>query len=196
VSNASPALPCRDGQSFGEPDAEGVLVHVRDGSAVWIRPAHEGDEPQLWRFLDGLCLEARHLRFFSGAVDIAKAAHAAAQEGPDRFGLLALDETAAILGHAAYVQLDPARAEVAVEVADAFHGRGLATILIEQLAEAAERAGITHFVADVLSENHAMLDVFREGFDARVVHAAGPQERVEFLTSGWRLARARFCAGA
>jgi hypothetical protein len=36
-----------------------------------------------------------------------------------------------------------------------------------------------------------MLDVFRDGFDARVVQHAGPQERVELLTSGWRLARER-----
>jgi hypothetical protein len=34
--------------------------------------------------------------------------------------------------------------------------------------------------------------VFREGFDARVVHNDGPQLRVEFLTSSWRLARQRF----
>ncbi len=37
-----------------------------------------------------------------------------------------------------------------------------------------------------------MLDVFREGFDARVVRHDGPEERVEFLTSSWRLARERF----
>jgi hypothetical protein len=37
-----------------------------------------------------------------------------------------------------------------------------------------------------------MLDVFREGFDARVVRHDGSEERVEFLTSGWRLARERF----
>ena len=86
------------------------------------------------------------------------------------------------------------RAEVAVEVADHLHGRGLGTILIERLAVIAEQRGITHFVAEVLSENHAMLDVFREGFDGRVVRQEGSQERVEFLTSGWRLARERFDA--
>ena len=47
-------------------------------------------------------------------------------------------------------------------------------------------------MAEVLSENQAMLDVFREGFDARVVRHEGPEERVEFLTSGWRLAHERF----
>jgi GNAT superfamily N-acetyltransferase len=97
-----------------------------------------------------------------------------------------------IVGHALYVQLDHSRAEVAVEVADQLHGRGLGTILIERLAIIAEQRGITSFVAEVLTENRAILDVFREGFDARVVHRDGPEERVEFPTSGWRLARQRF----
>ncbi len=97
-----------------------------------------------------------------------------------------------LVGHATYVQLDERRAEVAVEVADHLHGRGLGTMLIERLAVIAEQRGITHFVAEVLSENRAMLDVFREGFDGCVVRHEGPEERVEFLTTGWRLAHERF----
>ena len=97
-----------------------------------------------------------------------------------------------LVGHATYVQLDEAHAEVAVEVADHLHGHGLGTLLIERLAVVAEQRGITYFVAEVLCENRAMLDVFREGFDGRVVRREGAEERVEFLTAGWRLARERF----
>jgi L-amino acid N-acyltransferase YncA len=174
------------------------LVHLRDGCSVTIRPATAQDEPALRSFLQGLCLEARRLRFFTGAADVSKAAHWAASTGADRCGLVARDETGVLVGHAAYIQLDETReldekrAEVAVEVADHLHDRGLGTILIERLAMIAEQHGITHFVAEVLSENHAMLEVFREGFDGRVVLHEGPEERVEFLTSGWRLARERF----
>ena len=168
------------------------LVDLRDGSQVTLRPATAQDEPALLAFLTGLCLEARRLRFFSGAVDVAGAAHWAADMDPSRYGLIATDETGAIVAHAAYAQLDPRSAEVAVEVADHLHGRGMGTILIERLAAIAEERGITHFVAEVLSENRAMLDVFREGFDGRVVRHEGPEERVEFLTSGWRLAQERF----
>jgi L-amino acid N-acyltransferase YncA len=159
---------------------------------VTVRPASTLDEPALRSFLAGLCLEARRLRFFTGAANTSKAAHWAASTGADRYGLVAHDETGVLVGHAAYIQLDEKRAEVAVEVADHLHGRGLGTILIERLAVIAEERGITHFVAEVLSENRAMLDVFREGFDARVVRHDGPQERVELLTSGWRLAHERF----
>ena len=52
---------------------------------------------------------------------------------------------------------------------------------------------ISHPLArHLLCENRAMLDVFREGFDGCVVYRDGPEERVEFLTSAWRLARERF----
>lgn len=168
------------------------LVRLRDGSLVTVRAAAPSDEPALRSFLDGLGLEARRMRFFSAAANLDYAAHLGSATGTDRCGLLAHDETGVLVGHATYVQLDARHAEVAVEVADHLHGRGLGTILIERLAEVAEARGITHFVAEVLCENRAMLDVFREGFDARVVRQEGPEERVEFLTSGWRLARERF----
>jgi GNAT superfamily N-acetyltransferase len=167
---------------------------LRDGSRVTVRRVGAGDEPALRSFLSGLCLEAQRLRFFTGAADIRYAAHLAAATGADRCGLLAHDEEGVLVGHATYVQLDRERAEVAVEVADHLHDRGLATILVERLAAIAEERGITRFVAEVLSENRAMLDVFREGFDGRVVRREGPEERVEFLTSGWRLACERFGA--
>jgi len=195
VSSPSPALrePRVAVPVDGAPEPE--LVRLRDGSLVTIGLVREEDETPLRVFLSGLCAEARRLRYFSGAVDIAKAAQSAADTATGRCGLVARDETGMIVGHAVYIVLEPTHAEVAVEVADHLHGHGLGTILIARLAVIAEQRGITHFVAEVLSENRAMLDVFREGFDARVVRRDGPEERVEFLTSGWRLARERFELG-
>jgi GNAT superfamily N-acetyltransferase len=168
------------------------LTQLRDGSSVTVRHVSGDDEPALLAFLSGLCLEARRLRFFTGAADLSFAAHLGAKEGARNCGLIARDETGVVVGHATFAQLDETHAEVAVEVADHLHGRGLGTILIERLAMIAEEHRITHFVAEVLAENREMLDVFREGFDARVVSREGPQERIEFLTSGWRLAHERF----
>ena len=168
------------------------LIRLRDGSSVTVRRASTLDEPALRSFLEGLCLEARRLRFFSGAANIASAAHLAAAADAEHCGLIAHDDMGVLVGHATYVKLSETRAEVAVEVADHLHDRGLGTVLIERLAIIAEQRGITHFVAEVLSENHAMLDVFREGFDGCVVRQEGSEKRVEFLTAGWRLARAHF----
>ena len=88
-------------------------------------------------------------------------------------GLLAHDESGLLVGHALYIRLDDTRAEVAVEVADRLHDRGLATILIERLARVAAEHGITRFVAEVLPQNHAMLAVFCDGFDAHVALREG-----------------------
>jgi GNAT superfamily N-acetyltransferase len=167
------------------------FARLRDRSSVALRPATARDEPALLSFLTGLCLEAQRLRFFTGAADMALAAHLVAATGSDRFGLLAHDEAGALVGHAVYIQIDDRRAEVAVEVADRMHGLGLGTILIERLAAAAEQRGVTRFVAEVLPDNRAMLDVFRDGFDATLRFRDGT-DTVEFATASWRLARERF----
>jgi GNAT superfamily N-acetyltransferase len=168
------------------------LVRLRDGSKVAVRQSKPGDEAALHTFLSGLCLEARRLRFFTGAADISYAARLGVVTDATHYGLIAHDEIGVLVGHATYAKLDDTHAEVAVEVADHLHGRGLGTLLIEMLAAAAEQHRITHFDAEVLCENHEMLDVFRDGFDARVLGREGSEKRVEFLTSGWRLARERF----
>jgi GNAT superfamily N-acetyltransferase len=167
------------------------LVRLRDGSSVTVRAARAQDEPALLVFLSRLCLEARRMRFFTGAADIEYAAHLVAATGGDRYGLIAHDEEGVTVGHATYAKLDDRRAEVAIEVADHLHGRGLGTLLIERLAAVAEAEGITCFVAEVLPENRAMLDVFRDGFDAHVRFHDGT-DTAEFPTAAWRLARERF----
>jgi GNAT superfamily N-acetyltransferase len=164
---------------------EARLVRLRDGARVSVRAATAGDEPALRTLLNGLCAEHLRLRFFTGAVDVDDAAHTVAATGEGRFGLVAHGEAGALVGHALYVQIDATRAEVAVEVADHVHGRGLGTILVEQLAAIAEHRGIERFVAEVMPENHAMLDVFRNAFDARLSFREGI-EYVEFPTSAWR----------
>ncbi len=170
------------------------FVRLRDRSSVAVRPASARDEPALESFLSGLCLEARRLRFFSGGADMSLAAHLMAAAGAGRFGLVAHDEAGVLVGHAVYIQIDETRAEVAVEVADCMHGLGLGTILIERLALVAEQRGVTHFLAEVLPDNRAMLDVFRDGFDARLSFHDGT-DAVEFPTASWRLARDRFGEG-
>lgn len=169
------------------------LVRLRDGSRVTVREATTADEPALRILLGGLRLEALRMRFFTGAVDVGTAAHQEAALDEGRFGLVAYSPTGALVAHAFYAPLDPTRAELAVEVADHLHGRGLGTVLIERLAETAERRGITRFIAEVLPENHAMLDVLRDGFDAEVRFHEGV-DTVEFPTAAWRTAEGRFQA--
>jgi GNAT superfamily N-acetyltransferase len=171
------------------------VVRLREGSAVTVRPVSPRDEAALHSFLSGLSLEARRLRFFTGGADVSFAAHLATATDEGRYGLVAHDEAGALVGHAIYIPIDAERAEVAVEIADHLHDRGLGTVLIERLAAVAEARGISRFVAEVLPDNHAMLDVFRDGFDADVRYRHGT-DTVEFPTASWRLARERFAGAA
>ena len=69
-----------------------------------------------------------------------------------------------MVGHAGFERQPdhPDRAEVAFEIADAMQGKGLGTILLGQLAEAANQLGIQVLDAEVLPENHQMVKVFRD----------------------------------
>lgn len=139
-------------------------VVLRDGSTIHVRPVRADDEAALARFLDGLSEQSRWLRFF-GTVDLGGAAAWAARVDYDRrYGLVATTGgDGAIVGHAAYQRDDSGeRAEIAFAIADSMQGRGLGTILLAHLAQAAEASGVPVFVAEVLPQNHRMIEVFRE----------------------------------
>jgi GNAT superfamily N-acetyltransferase len=168
-------------------------LSLRSGLQVSLRPVGRDDEAAIWEFLTGLSLDSRRLRFFGVATDLRDQAHrGAAGDDADHHGVLALVPGRGVVGHAVYVRAPGSeRAEVAVVVADDLHHLGLATLLLIRLAKCAEDRHITSFYAEVLSENHDMLAVFREGFDAVTVSARGVLE-VEFTTSSWHEAHARF----
>lgn len=173
--------------------ARARLARLRDGAAVTIREVGPGDEARLHTFLGDLGLKARRMRFFSAAADLGAAARWDADTGSDHRGLIAFDESGQVAGHAAWARLAPDRAEVAVEVADRLHGRGLGTMLLARLAADAEARGITALQADVLAENEEMLICFRDGFDAHVA-LDGSGYLVTFPSAAWRLAQERFAA--
>jgi acyl-CoA synthetase (NDP forming)/RimJ/RimL family protein N-acetyltransferase len=161
------------------PPTDGVL---RDGSLVQFRPVRLEDEARIAALLAGLSLRSRWFRFFSGATDLEAAAHAAVV-GQRMHGLLALaGEPPVAVGHALYVEEGNGRAEVAFEVADAWQGRGVGTLLLGQLAEMASREGIETFTAILLPENHRMIQVFRDsGFPVQV-HASPGELDLEMPT--------------
>ena len=167
-------------------------VVLRDGSTVHIRPVVPGDRDVLLGFLRGLSGESRWLRFFSGSVNLEEAADRAARvDYRDRYGLVATSGRD-VVGHAVYLRTDGDRAESAFAVADALQGRGLGTNLLGQLAEAAAENGIRVFEAEVLPQNHRMIEVFREsGFPIEMRSEPG-LIRIEFPTSLTPEAREHF----
>jgi acetyl coenzyme A synthetase (ADP forming)-like protein len=71
-------------------------------------------------------------------------------------------------------------------------GKGLGTILLGQLAEAASEAGVSVFVAEVLPENHRMVGVFRDSGFPLTSHTVPGLILVEFPTSLTAAALQRF----
>jgi acetyl coenzyme A synthetase (ADP forming)-like protein len=172
------------------PDATVVL---RDGSTVSLRPVRPDDGPPLARFLAGLSTQSRYFRFFSPISSTEQLAQRLVSQAG--FGLIAVaGPERDIVAHAHYATGQPGRAEVAFAIADSYQGRGLGTILLGQLAEAAHDAGIPVLEGVVLPENRRMLDVFREsGFQVRSRSDRG-EVRIEFDTAMSTSALERFDA--
>jgi acetyl coenzyme A synthetase (ADP forming)-like protein len=162
-----------------------ATIVLRDGSTLSVRPIRPADEPELSRFYVGLSLQSRIFRFFAAVANAdASVKRMIDVDYATRYGIIAFAGTPrTIVGHAMYVATEPKKAELALAVADAYQGRGLGTILLGQLAEAAAEAGIQVLEAVVLPENHRMLDVLREsGFPVHSrsepgeIHAELPTE--------------------
>src|SRR4051794_6777682 len=149
-------------------------VILRDGSALRLRSPELDDEAAIKAFFDGLSAESRYTRFHgAGRTDTVSRDYARA-DGDTRVALLARlgDRVVAVAG---YDRLnEPGVAEVAFAVADDMQGRGLATRMLEQLAEVGGERGVRRFDAEVMAENRRMLGVFSSaGFDIRRETAFG-----------------------
>ena len=170
------------------PGSREIDVVLRDGSVVHLSPAKPADAPAVGLLLNGLSDRSRWLRFFCGFPDLAKATRWATEvdNGRRRYGLVATTERdGRIVGHVGLERASdrPERAEVALEIADAMQGKGLGTVLLCQLAEAANELGIQVLVAEVLPENRQMIGVLRDcGYPVKV-HSLPGVELVELRTS-------------
>src|ERR1700693_3797772 len=173
LTRVSPAYPAH---------REATIV-LRDGSTLAPRPIRSADEADLARVFTALSMESRVFRFFAAIAHAdALAKKLVDVDYSSRYGIVSTAGPALqIVGHAMYAETRLRKAELALAVADEYQGRGLGTILLGQLAEAAAAAGIDVLEAVVKPENHRMLNVLREsGFPVTVrsepgeVHAEIP----------------------
>lgn len=135
-------------------------VTLRDGSTIHLRPLTAHDREPLAEFLAGLSLRSRAFRFFSAGVSPAAAARRSVSlHYPEGFGLVALQD-GRIVAHAMYAKTTTDAVEVAFAVADELQGHGLGTILLGTISEIAAANGYGGLVAEVLPDNHRMLDMF------------------------------------
>jgi acetyl coenzyme A synthetase (ADP forming)-like protein len=154
------------GSSTAYPAHREADVVLRDGSTVHVRPVRPEDLDAVRALFEGLSEESRWLRFFSGMYDADAVLRWATEVDYERrFGLVVTaGPERRLVAHAGWERL-PDRAdmaELALAIADDLQGRGLGTILLGQLAEAAHAAGVALLSAQVLPQNHQMLRVLRD----------------------------------
>jgi GNAT superfamily N-acetyltransferase len=152
---------------------EPVRVVLPKGAAIWVRPIAPEDKDQIRIGLDRLGTESNYLRFHRVVRVLTEEELAYLTEvdhrDHDAWGAqIEQDGGREPAGIARYVRLgDSTDAEAAVTVLDEFQGLGIGSFLLEVLARAAMRNGIERFVANVLAENRAMLEVFAH-LEARI----------------------------
>jgi acetate---CoA ligase (ADP-forming) len=159
--------------------AESGRLILRDGNAAEIRLAQPEDCQAMMNFFTSLSGESRRRRFFGVSAPSDKLVTAFCDPSDLRKQLsLIVTRTGAagqqIIATGNYIALDDNTAEVALAVADSFHGKGIGTLLLERLTLLAVRNGFRRFRALTLSENKPMLDVFlNSGFECRRKHSDG-----------------------
>lgn len=136
---------------------------------VRIRPYGVGDRERLRRLSGRLSKASLYTRFFSGTPRLPEYFVRAMDhlDHWDREAMVAL-LGGEIIGIAEYIRdpRRPARAEIAVLVADLWQHHGLGSVLIADLAALAERRGIREFDADVVLENRPALRAVRRSWPA------------------------------
>jgi RimJ/RimL family protein N-acetyltransferase len=149
-------------------------VRIRDGAQVDVRRIEPGDADALRTAFQRLSLESRYERFLSPLDHMSPAMvrYFTEVDHHDHEALVAFDpDDGRLVAVARFVREpdEPEAAEAAVTVADDWHGRGLGTAMLAELAERAREEGVKRFTAYVLARNEDMIDMlFRLG-PAKVV---------------------------
>ena len=182
----------RANSSVGSPESAAVLeafdrdVLLSTGRAIRVRPSRPSDVTAMRRFYEDLSDRATYFRFFGlrPAILDQHLDPAGGQDIARRVVLIALD-AGELVAIGEYIRLpDRPEAEVAFAVADDHQHEGIGTLLLEDLALIAQRAGIAKLVAETLARNDAMLLVFRSvGLVMRSWYESG-QVRVELDLTG------------
>lgn len=151
------------------------LCALPDGRVVTIRPIRPDDAERLRRSHERLSAESQYRRFMSSKPTLtsADARYLVAIDGCDHYALVATTpepDGEAIVGVARFVRLpaNPATAEFAIVVGDAWQRQGLAGELLGRLADAAVTRGVDRFEAIVLADNLPIQMLIRDLADGPV----------------------------
>ncbi len=134
-----------------------IPVSAEDGAELLLRPVLPGDAER-FKSNGSFSREPLYRRYQGGAPSEARLAYLCEVDYVDHFVWVVTDGAdGPVIADARFIrdEADPASAEIALTVADAYQGRGIGTLLLVALAVAARVDGIEWFHARVLSDNPA-----------------------------------------
>ncbi len=152
----------------GRLDCEILWFVLGGGEEVGLRPIHAEDRSALLEGFAELSEESRYQRFLGPMVYLSErqVRYLTDVDQCNHFAWVAGHRDASGaehgLGVARYVQVrgEPDAAEVAVVVADDFHGRGLGTLLVSALVPVAADHGVRRLIGYLFATNEPMLSLF------------------------------------
>jgi ribosomal protein S18 acetylase RimI-like enzyme len=148
------------------PRAHAHAMHSRSIHGVVIRPLRDGDGDTVLAVFERLSAESRRRRFGGAKTHLSPAElELLARVDAEHHVLVAYADGDPRPAGLARLVRDGSAAEVAFEVADDQHGRGIGTALTEALAADARAAGIAELHATVAADNARAMSLF-----ARVSH--------------------------
>ena len=133
-----------------------IRFRARDGTDFLLRPVLPGDGVRVIKGRVWFSPETLYKRFLSVREPTeALLTYLSEVDYVDHFVWVVTDLAGAIVADGRFVRSedDPATAEVAFTVADAYQGRGIGTQLVGALAVTAHADGIQRFQAEMLAEN-------------------------------------------
>lgn len=168
-----------------------AVRELRDGSRVVVRPIEPGDKRAIAEGFEGLSERSRYRRFLSPISRLSESQLRYLTEvDHDRHeAVIAFaEDTGEPVGVGRYVRYpdDPADAEPAVTVVDEWQGRGLGSLLLDEITARARDAGVERFTALVLADNKPMLALLEHIGDEQTVSSKGGvmQVRAELPEEG------------
>ena len=179
--------------AYSHPDLAGALPAAA-GAWVTLRPVSRHDGGVLQAYIRALSWESRYNRFLGAlnelpAAELERVTHL---DQKHELALLAetrLDGASLVVAETRYAfSRDRRECEFALSVADAWHSKGIGTLLVADVERRAACLGARHLVGDVLRSNEPMKALARKtGFaladiprDARLVRI------VKDLAPSWR----------
>jgi RimJ/RimL family protein N-acetyltransferase len=161
-------------------------VELKNGKTVEFRPLLPSDEFSYRNFFYSLQEETIYFRFF---YRIKNFSHEMAQRqwasvdyhrNMSIIGLVQKGGHKEIMAIGSYAEDEDNRAEVAFVVREDFQGLGVGTALLEILERIAIKNGYQAFAASVLTENTAMIRVFKKRYpQMQITESGGGEMRLE-----------------